>query len=102
MPRRNLLILVVTTLVALLCRQQVQKSGYGRVVGNAMAKIESQHLEPVEPLALFERAMNGMLDKLDEHSAYIPPDQASAFLEKLDSEFAGVGIEVEIDPELSN
>jgi carboxyl-terminal processing protease len=64
-----------------------------------MAKIQSQHLEPVDPLVLFERAMGGMLDKLDDHSAYIPPDDAPRFFEELDSEFAGVGIEVEIDPE---
>ena len=99
MPRRTLLTLVIMALVALVCHQQAQQSGFGRVVGKAMTTIESQHLEPVEPSVLFERAMSGMLDKLDEHSAYIPPDKAPAFFEELDSEFTGVGIEVEIDPQ---
>jgi carboxyl-terminal processing protease len=99
MPRRNLLTLIIMTLVAVVCHEQAQQSGFGRVVGSAMAKIESQHLEPIDPLVLFERAMSGMLDRLDEHSAYIPPDDAPGFKEELDNEFAGVGIEVEIDPE---
>jgi carboxyl-terminal processing protease len=99
MPRRNLLTLVLMAFVALLCHEQAQRSGYGRVVGDAITKIERQHLEPVEPAKLFERAMSGMLDRLDDHSAYIRPNDAAKFMEELDSEFAGVGIEVEIDPE---
>jgi carboxyl-terminal processing protease len=99
MPRRTLLTLLIIALVAMVCHQQAQQSGFGRVVGKAMTTIERQHLEPVEPSVLFQRAMSGMLDKLDEHSAYIPPDEAPAFFEELDSEFTGVGIEVEIDPQ---
>ena len=32
MPRRNLLVLVAVTIVALLCYQRVQKNRYGRVL----------------------------------------------------------------------
>ena len=32
MPRRNLLVLVAMTLVALLCYRRVQKNPYGRVL----------------------------------------------------------------------
>ena len=47
MPRRNLFVLVVVTLVALLCYQRVQKNPYGRVLAQAMTKIEYQYLEPI-------------------------------------------------------
>ena len=90
---------MIVTLVAMVCYEQAQQSGFARVIGSAMAKIERQHLEPVEPSMLFQRAMGGMLDRLDEHSAYIPPDNVPGLKEELDKEFAGIGIEVEIDPE---
>ena len=47
MPRRNLLVLVAMTLVALLCYQRVQKNPYARLLANAMTTIENQYLEPI-------------------------------------------------------
>lgn len=99
MPRRNLLVLVIATIVALVCSQRVQKNPYGRVVANAMARIESRALEPVGALKLFEGAMEGMVDKLDDYSAYISPDDVKAFHETIDQEFGGVGMEVALDPQ---
>jgi len=99
MPRRNLFVLVVATLLALLCYQRVQKNPYGRVVANAMIRIESRALEPVGALKLFEGAMEGMVDTLDDYSAYISPDDLKAFHETIDQEFVGVGMEVALDPQ---
>jgi carboxyl-terminal processing protease len=98
MPRRNLLVLVTMTLVALLCYQQVQRNPYGHVLAHAMTTIENRYIEPVPPLKLFQRAMDGMLDKLDEHSAYIPPADLPEFQQTIDLQFKGVGMEVGLDP----
>lgn len=99
MPRRNLLVLVLATLLALLCYQRVQKNPYGRVMANAITRIESRALEPVGALKLFEGAMDGMLGKLDDYSAYISPADLNAFHETIDQEFGGVGMEVALDPQ---
>ena len=99
MPRRNLLVLVAVTLVALLCYQRVQKNPYGHVLANAMTTIENRYIEPVQASKLFERAMDGMLDKLDDNSAYITPADLQEFQQSIDLQFEGVGMEVALDPQ---
>ena len=84
MPRRNLLVLVAVTLVALLCYQRVQKNPYGRVLADAMTTIENRYLEPVQASKLFERAMDGMVGKLDDNSAYITPADLQEFQQSID------------------
>ena len=73
MPRRNLLILFLVTLVAVLCRQRVQSNPYPRVLGDAMTKIEQRALNPVGDQKLFEGAMYGMLSQFDENTTYLSP-----------------------------
>ncbi len=99
MPRRNLLVLMAMTLVALLCYQRVQKNPYARPLANAMTTIETQYLEPIPAEALFEGAMGGMIGKLDEHSAYIPPADLQEFQETVDQQFTGVGMSLALDPQ---
>ncbi|MCX6633760.1 MAG: S41 family peptidase, partial [Acidobacteria bacterium] len=98
MPRRNLLWLIAITLISLLCYQRVQRNPYGRVLGDAISKIEQRHLEPIQPLDLFEGAMDGMFGQLDDYSAYIRPADLQEFHESIDQQFSGVGMEVGVDP----
>jgi carboxyl-terminal processing protease len=97
MPRRNLLILFLVALVAVLCRQRVQNQ-YAHVLVGAMTKIESHALDPVGERQLFEGAMDGMLHQLDENSTYLSPEDVVAFHEEVDLQFAGIGVTTIIDP----
>jgi carboxyl-terminal processing protease len=99
MPRRNLLILLVVMLVALVCYQRVERNPYVRVLANALDTVEKRSLEPVKNSKLFEGAMEGMLGDLDDYSTYIPPADLPKFQETIDLQFAGVGMELVIDPE---
>jgi len=99
MPRRNLVVLLAMSLVAVLCQQRVQKNAYGRILADAMARIEARFFEPIEASRLFEGAMEGMMGKLDENSAYIPAADMNEFRETVDQEFVGVGLEIGIDPQ---
>ena len=98
MPRRNLLILIIVTLLAVLCCQHVQENPYGWVLANAMTTIENRYLEPVEDSKLFEGAMYGMVEELDSNSAYISPAGLKDFNKQLDQKFVGVGIKPSLDP----
>ena len=97
MPRRNLLILVLVVLLAVLCRQRVQDK-YARVLVGAMAKIESRSLDPVGEGKLFAGAMSGMLSQFDDYSRYLSPKDLAAFNKEIDLRFAGVGIQIAVDP----
>lgn len=98
MPRRNLLILILVTVLALWCQGRVQRNPYVRVLAEAMNTIEHRALEKPEAQQLFEGAMQGMFDRLDEYSAYVSPAELAEFHENIDLQFAGVGMEVALDP----
>jgi carboxyl-terminal processing protease len=98
MPRRNLLLLIGVSLVSLICYQKVLSNRYGRILVDAMTQIERRSLEPVGQEDLFEGAMEGMVGRLDEFSAFISPRKLPEFWETVDQEFGGIGIEIIFDP----
>jgi carboxyl-terminal processing protease len=98
MPRRNLLLLLAVGIVALVCYQKVQTNQYGQILSESLTLINRWSLEKVDSEKLFEGAMDGMVDQLDEYSAYIPPKDLAEFQENIEQQFGGVGMEVSIDP----
>jgi carboxyl-terminal processing protease len=99
MPRRNLTILFAAVLFALICYQRVQYNPYGRILTESLELIHHRALKPVSQRQLFEGAMQGMTRQLDENSSYFPPEESKQFLEPLDGEFVGVGMELTLDPQ---
>ncbi len=100
MPRRNLYWLLAISVVSLLCFQKVQSTRYGRILGNAMQRVERKYLHKVEAEELFKGAMEGMIARLgDPYSAYLEPEEAGQLNETLDQNFVGVGLHVLVDPQ---
>ena len=85
MPRRNLQVLIGLTLLSLLCVTRVSHSG--RILDFAIGQINLRYLENVDRRTLFEGAMQGMADLLDEHSVYVSPERLAQFKETLDKEY---------------
>ncbi len=99
MPHRNLLVLLAAALASIVCHQRVETNRYGRVLVGAMREIEQRYVEPVEPVDLFEGAMAGMVEQLnDPHSQFVTSRNLQRFNESLNQEFGGVGMEVSQDP----
>jgi len=96
MSRRNLHLLMAFTVVCLACALRVSR--FGRVVAYAMNEIDHRYLERVDRRELFEGAMEGMMNRLDDYSAYIAPELVAPFQETIDQEFGGVGVEILLDP----
>ena len=98
MPPRNLIVIFVTAVLSLACYQKAPHNRYASVVADAMRLIDLFYLEKLEETdkrKLFENAMNGMVEGLDQYSAYIGPESFQEMEASLDQEFGGVGIEVE-------
>jgi len=72
---------------------------YSAEFKRALELIDARYVDEVDRRELFEAAMEGMLNSLDEHSAYISPEEYRHWQISLDQEFAGIGIEVVLDPE---
>jgi carboxyl-terminal processing protease len=99
MPRRNLTIVLLTVIISMVCYERADRTPYATVFGRVLHLVTERYVERVEPREVFEGAMEGVVDRLDEHSAYIGPEAVRQFQAELDQEFGGVGIEVSVDRE---
>jgi carboxyl-terminal processing protease len=95
MPRQNLIILLVAALASLACYQRASRNRFVDTFAEAMNYVRQDYVDEVEPRALFEGAMQGMMDQLDMYSGYTPPDEYLEFKETMEGEFPGIGIMVE-------
>lgn len=57
--------------------------------------IENEYVDPVDRAKLLEGAIEGMVDKLDPHSAYLPREDYAIFQSDTEGRFGGVGVEVD-------
>ena len=98
MPQRNLTVVLVSALLSLVCYQKARYGRYAAALAEAMEHIEARYVEPIERRSLFESAMKGMVENLDQYSEYISPKALQELQEAiLTQQFGGVGIEVVLD-----
>ena len=58
--------------------------------------INTQYVEPVDWDSTMEGAFKGLMDALDPHSIFIPPDRVDNINESFKGNFEGIGIEFDI------
>ena len=93
----------VFTLAAVLCMHAASAvpRGYSpykklNVFARVLTYVENNYVEYVNDSKLVYGAIKGMLDTLDPHSTFMPPDQYRQMKVETQGEFGGVGIEVEV------
>lgn len=94
MPPRNLVFILLTAMVSFACYLKADRNRYASQLAEAMKVVSDLYVEDVKPRDLFENAMSGMLEGLDQYSSYISPEIFKEMEQSLDQEFGGVGIEV--------
>ncbi len=62
--------------------------------GDIFERIRVSYVEEVSEKELIESAINGMLQSLDPHSSYLPPEDFDDMQVQTRGEFGGLGIEV--------
>ncbi len=62
--------------------------------GDIFERIRSAYVEEVSEKELIQSAIDGMLQSLDPHSSYLPPDDFDDMQVQTRGEFGGLGIEV--------
>ncbi|MBI3245644.1 MAG: S41 family peptidase [Deltaproteobacteria bacterium] len=63
---------------------------------NVLAIVQKNYVEEVGPQKLVDGAINGMLNALDPHSAYLTPDLYKELQVDTEGSFGGLGIEITI------
>jgi len=97
-PRRNFWFIAAAALLSLACYRAGNHNAYGRYFADVMNKIDRLYVEPVDNEKLFDSAIAGMLQDLDEHSRFFPPEDVQGFMALIEQHYGGVGIEVTADP----
>lgn len=64
---------------------------------DTMDQIERNYVTPITRRELMQAAIRGMLEKLDPHSTYIPPDDLASFQTSVTNQFGGIGVQVAPD-----
>lgn len=74
-----------------------QENAYQAVgqLGRVLVQIENNYVDPVERAKLLEGAIKGMVENLDPHSNYLPPEEWKQFQSDTEGKFGGVGLEVD-------
>lgn len=99
MPRRTLWLIFIVAVTSLACYERADRNPYGRWFSEVLDTIDRYYVEPVDDQKLFEGALDGMIGRLDEYSAFLPRSQASQFQETIDQQYGGIGIEVNLEGE---
>lgn len=94
MPKRNILVLLVTIAVAAASWLARDRVGLGSRFAEVIGRIEGSYLEPVDRERLFSAAMEGVFTQLDEHSAFVAGDRRDRLEAMLEGQFGGVGLEL--------
>lgn len=58
--------------------------------------VEQAYVDEPEDSVIYGGAIEGLLERLDPHSVYIPPEQQEQVSETMQGEFSGIGIQFEI------
>jgi carboxyl-terminal processing protease len=85
-----------TTAATSTSEEALKKSRYEKLelFNKVLYLIESQYYREVSTEKLIEGAINGMMNTLDPHSAYLDSEVFSKMQEETSGEFGGLGIEV--------
>ena len=102
MPRRNILVLLVVSVISLLCYRKIQTNVHGRILANVLQQIEQTAYEDIAAEKLLEGAIEGMVAKLnDRYAAYLPPKPFKELSQELDQKFGGVGMSFGFDKRIN-
>lgn len=64
---------------------------------NVLARVRNDYVVPVDNADVITDALNGMLQGLDPHSSYIPPDRFDDLQISTSGEYGGLGMEVTME-----
>jgi len=67
-----------------------------KVLGAVYERIVYNYVDEIDPEAVLEAGIAGMLDELDAHSQYLPPQVYEDLMLSTEGEFGGLGITINI------
>ena len=104
MPKRNLVVVTAACLLTVMVWAyrpgHADKANTYELFGpmvDVYEEVQRRYVSDVDPRKLRDGAIEGMLDKLDPFSNYIPAEEVAEFKKNMTGEFGGIGIQVGIN-----
>jgi carboxyl-terminal processing protease len=69
---------------------------HARKFKDVIRLVDHAYVDEPDDSVMYEGAIRGLLEQLDPHSVYIPPEQQEQVDETMQGEFSGIGIQFEI------
>ncbi len=95
MTFRNWRLMSVMTFLCLACALRAWQQRTLGDLGFAMDVIEHSYVEKLSRYELYQAAMDGVVERLDQYSGYIKPEEFPSFHSQIHQEFGGLGIVLE-------
>jgi carboxyl-terminal processing protease len=95
MTFRNWRLMSVMTFLCLVCALRAWQQRTLGDLGFAMDVIEHSYVEKLNRYELYQAAMDGVIERLDQYSGYIKPEEFPSFHSQIHQEFGGLGIVLE-------
>jgi len=94
---RNAVILGAMAAFLAICAPKVMAAARGfyarlTILSTIVRLARDVYVDEVDTDRLMDGAIDGLLDRLDPHSDYLPPEEAARFGERIRGSFGGVGI----------
>ena len=98
------MLFIATLLVGLLMGRALESKGLAesetyedlKIFSEVLSQVQKNYVEETDPQELVRGAIQGMLDTLDPHSAFMSPDMFKEIQVDTRGEFGGLGIQISI------
>jgi len=97
MPRLNMFIISLIAIASMACYHRLDRTREGLFLAEAIDVITRRGLEEIDRQALFDAAMIGMTQELDEHTQFVSREDKEPYQSGLEGHFAGIGVQMESD-----
>lgn len=101
MSQRNLLILLLATVVSYACYVRGEQNPFARYVADGLATINRDSLERIQSRELFDGAMTGMVGVVnkhgDKHSEFLNENAADPLRAEIRQQFGGIGVRIGLE-----
>jgi carboxyl-terminal processing protease len=65
-----------------------------RLLAEVLQRVRESYVDPIDDHQLMRQAVHGLVDKLDEHSVLLEPDEYAQLQAATSGSYAGIGVEV--------
>ena len=65
-----------------------------RLLAEVMQRVQDNYVDVVNDHQLFQNAIHGMVESLDDHSTFLSPDEFQDMKVSTSGAYAGIGVEV--------